>query len=516
MFIDGRTVPSGTTIETDLAIIGAGAAGITLARELRDGPYRIALIESGGLDFDAETQALYEGQSTGVTYPLDSARLRYFGGSTNHWGGWCRPLAAVDFEARSWLPHSGWPITRTDLDPYYQRAQAICQLGSTDFDDHNAWRQQGNLLPIDLPGNDVVTRYFIFSSPTRFGEVYRQDIERAPKVSTYLHSNVLEIVPNAAATTVEHLRIGTLSGNRFTIRPRLCILATGGIENPRMLLLSNSVQKAGLGNGHDVVGRYFMEHVHVPGQVAYIAISDRNLIPAHYHDVIKIGEVSLRAVLMLSDDYLRREKQLGTNMALYPMREPVADGHKSKDDRAGALEPGVLQLLRSTDLDGDPMDAKLKTGKEMIFGVSCATEEAPLPDNRVSLSPKKDALGLRQTHLNWRPVASDHRNLSRNLAAVARAFGAWGKADVRILFSRRDVWTQAEEGWGCHHMGTTRMSEDPRQGVVDADCRVHGIDNLYVAGSSVFTTGGAVNPTLTVVALAVRLADHLKSRVLNG
>jgi choline dehydrogenase-like flavoprotein len=180
------------------------------------------------------------------------------------------------------------------------------------------------------------------------------------------------------------------------------------------------------------------------------------------------------------------------------------------------LEPGVLQLLHSTDLNGDPANTGARTGKEMIFGISCATEQAPVPENRVTLSRSKDLLGLNETHLNWRPASSDHRNLSRNLAAVARAFGAWGKADVRILFNRRDVWTEAEEGWGCHHMGTTRMSDDPRKGVVDADCRVHGVDNLYVAGSSVFTTGGAVNPTLTVVALAVRLADHLKSRNLNG
>lgn len=510
MFIDGRGVPNGTIIETDLAIIGAGAAGITLARELRDSTYSIALIESGGLDFEPETQALYEGESTGVAYPLDSARLRYFGGSTNHWGGWCRPLAAVDFEARSWLPHSGWPITRADLDPYYARAQEICQLGSTDFDDHGAWHQQANLLPIDLPGDDVITRYFIFSLPTRFGEVYRRDIERAANIRTYLHSNVMEIVPNAEANAVDHLRLGTLDGNRFQIRPKLCILATGGIENARLLLLSNSVQKAGLGNGHDIVGRYFMEHVHVPGQVAYIAISDSSLIPPHYHDATKVGDVSMRAVLMLSDDYLRREKLLGTNMALYPMREPVTDHRHSMDDAAGALEPGVLQLLRSTD------GSIGSSGKEMIFGVSCATEQAPIPANRVTLSKRTDAMGLHETHLNWKPIASDHRNLSRNLAVVARAFGAWGKADVRILFSRPDVWLDAEEGWGCHHMGTTRMADDPKNGVVDANCRVHGFSNFYVAGSSVFATGGAVNPTLTVVALATRLADHLKSRSLNG
>lgn len=515
MFIDGRNVPDGTVIETDLAIIGAGAAGITIAREMRNSGLKVTLIESGGLDFEADTQALYQGENKGVDYPLDGARLRYFGGSTNHWGGWCRPLADIDFEERDWLPHSGWPITRSDLNPFYERAQDLCQLGSTDFDDHEGWRRQANLQPIPLAGEDVVTRYFIFSQPTRFGEVYRSDIRQAQNVSTYLHSNVTEIMPDATASKVDRLDVATLAGNRFTIRPKLCVLATGGIENARMLLLSNSIQRAGLGNNHDLVGRYFMEHVHVPGQVAYIAIRDHKLIPDHYHAATQIGSVSMRAVLMLSDDFLRREKLMGTNMALYPMRAPLND-RQDGDDSPDALEPGVLQLLRSADIDDDDQESAAQSSQEMIFGISCATEQAPLPDSRVTLSHQRDALGLQRTSLSWQPSSIDHHHLSRNLAAVARAFGAWGKADVRILFSREGVWQEAETGWGCHHMGTTRMSVNPKHGVVDADCKVHGLANLYVAGSSVFTTGGAVNPTLTVVALALRLSDHLKSLTLNG
>lgn len=521
MFIDGRGIPNGTILETDIAIIGAGAAGITIARELIGGAHRVALIESGGFDLDDATQALYEGESKGVDYPLDAARLRYFGGSTNHWGGWCRPLAPIDFEARPWLPHSGWPITRAILDPYYDRAQRICQLGSGAFDDAEAWRASTGWRPLDLPGDDFVTRFFLYSPPTRFGETYRSDIAGAGNITAYLNSNVTEIVPNEAATRVERLRVATLNsdgsdGRQFEIRPRLCILASGGIENARLLLLSDSVQKNGLGNGRDLVGRFFMEHVHVPGQVALIAVADPDIMPAYYNEPKPVGGASVRAILMPSDAYLRREQRLSVNIAVYPQRPAATGGdmgagESETGDMAGALESGILQLLR-------PAQDAAKTAirRPTIFGASCAAEPVPLPHNRITLSASRDALGQRRTILDWRPSPLEHRDLNRNMDAMARAFGAWGGGIVRVLFAERNDWVTEEIGWGNHHMGTTRMADDPGQGVVDANCRVHGLSNLYVAGSSVFPTGGPVNPTLTIVALGMRLADHIKSLKLAG
>ena len=245
MFIDGRKVDNGTVIETDLAIIGAGAAGITIARELAGSGISVALIESGGFDFDAATQDLYEGESVGVDYPLTSSRLRYFGGSTNHWGGWCRPLEPIDFEKRDWVPYSGWPVTREELNPFYDRARDICQIKSGAFDDPAAWQAGGTPMP--LAGSEVETRFFLYSPPTRFGQVYRSAIKQAKNITCYLNSNVMEIVPAANGTQVAHLDVGTLSGVRFTIKPKSCVLACGGIENARMLLVSNSVMKTPAG-----------------------------------------------------------------------------------------------------------------------------------------------------------------------------------------------------------------------------------------------------------------------------
>jgi choline dehydrogenase-like flavoprotein len=497
MFIDGRTVPQGTVIETDIAIIGAGAAGITLARELRDSRREITLIESGSLELEADTQALYEGQSGAVEYPLAESRLRYFGGTTNHWGGWCRPLLPFDFAGRDALKIPAWPLTRAELEPFYRRAQAICQLGAFDFDDPAPWQARMNLAPMQLPGDALVTRFFIYSPPTRFGEVYRDDVVKAANIRTYLSSNVVEIMPNAEANRIDRLKVATLAGNGFEIRPKLCILAVGGIENARLLLASNSVQTAGLGNGNDLVGRYFMEHVTAPGDVAAIAMADETRIPYYYLHTPDVDQASMRAILMPSEDYLRGTNGLSISLSLYAAHRP---GAEPKAD-AKQLEPAVVAMLRS--LGGDAE----KSG--MIYGVAYALEPMPSADNRVTLTGDRDALGLPKLRLTWRPTRTERDALTNNLGAMARAFGAWGGA-VKVLVPEGTDWVDDEIGWGNHHMGTTRMADDPKQGVVDANGRVHGIGNLLVAGSSVFPSCGPVNPTFTIVALAIRMADHVK------
>ena len=513
MFIDGRQVPDGTTIDTDLAIIGAGAAGITIARELIGSNISIALIESGGLDFEPDTQALYDGESVGVPYPLDTSRLRYFGGSTNHWGGWCRPMQPIDFEERDWVPHSGWPITYDELVPFYERANKVAQVGPFRFNDADWWSDGGKYHPLPLPGGDVVTRWFEYSPPTRFGQVYRKAIESAPNIKTYLNSNVTEIVPDETAKTIDHLKVATLTGVKFTVRPKRVILATGGIENARMLLLSNSVQKSGLGNGRDVVGRYFMEHPHI-GQPVQILITDPAFVTPYYKTYTKLGGAQIRGVFMFTDEYLRRTRRLGTVITFSEWKlirsDGVSDGRPETEEDA-ALEPDLLQLLHSTTVK--PADGPVLG---MRYASGCATEQTPNPLSRVMLSSdEKDALDLPRTKLDWRLNLEDRTNLHENLETLARAFGEWGNGTVRIMFKDKPKWDEAE-GWGNHHMGTTRMASDPRKGVVDADCKVHGIDNLYIAGSSVFTTSATINPTLTILALAMRLSDHVKQQFVEG
>lgn len=505
MLIDGRQLEDNTLLKADIAIIGAGAAGITLARELINSGKEVLLIESGGLEFEQSTQDLYEGSSTGVPYSLTNSRLRYFGGSTNHWGGWCRPLTEIDFEKRDWVEHSGWPITRADLEPFYARAVEVCQIYSMDFDKPDSWTKDGSFKPLSYLGQDVITRFFLYSPPTRFGQVYREVLEQAQNVRVLLHSNVLEILPNEALQEVEELKVATLSGRHFKVQAKRYVLATGGIENARMLLASNSRQKTGLGNGQDLVGRFFMEHPHLP-LAGGILLCNPEKIPGYYHGYNLIKNVNMRAALSMSDQYLRDNQQMNTVFTFSPWHKVPSYGEPLGDDwpkTANVLVPAMLKLMEDTQGRNSGPDGG------MYYAIGCGAEQEPNPDSRVTLSTEKDALGMPRTQLAWRLSQQDRRSLRRNLEALGQAFGASGEGRVMTNFPVADTWE--ESLGGNHHMGTTRMADSPNKGVVDANCQVFGINNLYIAGSSVFTTCGTVNPTLTIVALALRLADRLRS-----
>ncbi len=267
-FSDARSLPPGTVLTPDLAIIGGGPAGISLALALAGAKFRVLLLESGGMDFDAATQKLYDGAEAGVPYiPLDATRLRYLGGSTNHWGGWCRPLDPDDFEKRPWVAHSGWPFARKELEPYFPRAQELVEAGPFLYD---ALAQSAPALGpmVKLGAGGVYTSFFQFSQwagnpqhlPTHFGERYAAALKRIGNLKVLLNANVTGLRLSADATQLDHLDLATLSGNRFTVKPRHTVMAAGAIETARLLLASNDVMKTGVGNQHDLVGRFFADH----------------------------------------------------------------------------------------------------------------------------------------------------------------------------------------------------------------------------------------------------------------
>jgi choline dehydrogenase-like flavoprotein len=241
VFLDFRTVDDNALFEADLCIIGAGAAGITIARELAGSHIQVCLVEAGGLEFEPDVQDVYAGANIGHPYfDLDVARLRFFGGTTNHWTGQCAPLQPIDFRSRSWVAHSGWPITRQDLDPFYRRAQSICQLGPFAYG-AEVWSQIG-VEPHAFDPDEVELCFWQRSPPTNFGEAYRTDLERAANVRVLLHGNVTNIATDSSAAVVQHLDVRTLDGKNGRIRAKIYVLACGGIENARLLLLSDSVE----------------------------------------------------------------------------------------------------------------------------------------------------------------------------------------------------------------------------------------------------------------------------------
>jgi choline dehydrogenase-like flavoprotein len=542
LFIDGRSVPDRKVIHTDICIVGAGPAGITLSREFAGQPFRVCLLESGNLEFDAGAAALADGENVGLPYwPLRFARLRYFGGTSNHWGGWSTTLDEIDFETRDWVPNSGWPFGKAHLDPYYERAQSICRLGPARYDaefwrDPAFWPDGRDRPALPLRADRVVTRIFQIRA-LRFGEAYRDALAQASNIDVYLNANVVEIQTTKDARTVIRVAVVCLQGPRFFVAARMFILAVGGIETARLLLLSNGVQPAGLGNQHDLVGRFFMEHPYLesgfflPSQLAGVG-------DLYKRGATVNGGPYIVGVLKVSPELQRREKLL--NHCFVFMRK--VDDELERNEGVESLRHLGRALRRGqqptefwkhlgnvlADID-DAARAVYRTVIERkplaqtVFTFLAQFEQVPNPDSRVTLSAERDALGAPRVRLDWRLTPADKRSVRRAQEILGEEMGRMGLARVRVALDDDDTswstppkdsapWTGPRGGF--HHMGTTRMHADPRKGVVDRDCRVHGMSNLFIASSSVFPTGGFSNPTLTIIALALRLADHLK-RVLK-
>ena len=511
MFVDADEIPEGTVLEADICIVGGGAAGITFAREFIATPFRVCLLESGGFEYNEEIQRLYQGENVGRHfYELDLSRHRYFGGSTNEWAGFCRPLKAIDFEQRPYLPHSGWPFGLEELEPFYRRAQDVCQLGPYGYDSGVFEARTGKtVLPFD-PAR-IVTEVVQRSPPTRFGGVYRDDLKTASNVLVYLHANAIDIETGNTPAAVTRLRAATLGGKRIWIAAKRFILAAGGIENARLLLVSNRQQTSGLGNQADQVGRFFMEHpMPVVGQ---LRPADERW-PAYCAELYEQKQMPVSGVLSLAGPLQEQEQILHCVVGLEAIQRGtegwIALRRVVKRQRAG--RSGVLSDLRAaiSDIKGVTEGAYQKTvhGQVAIslFDVQCFSEQAPNPDSRVTLGAKRDALGLPQPKLDLRLSDIDKRTISRTLQIFMQELSKTRLGRIEADF--RDWPSQFVTG--NHQMGTTRMSVDAQRGVVDANCRVHGIANLYVAGSSVFPTSGSANPTLTIVALTLRLADQIK------
>ncbi|HSG11761.1 MAG TPA: GMC family oxidoreductase [Gammaproteobacteria bacterium] len=504
MFTDARTLPDRHLVETDLAIIGGGVAGITLARAMAGSRTRVCLVEAGGLEYDAAGQALYEGENTGLDYSPVATRLRYFGGSSNHWGGYCRPLDPIDFERRDWIPHSGWPFGFEELAPWYEQASRLVEIEPGRFADAGYWSAATGETVTAPPGGRLCLQFVHFSPPTRFGKRYRDDLEKAPNIQVLLNASVTRIAATPDAGRIRELELNTLAGHGQLLRARTYVLATGGLENARLLLLSRDIVKAGLGNQHDQVGRYFMEHPHLSG-FAEIVVADLSRLPRILRERVTVSGRTAQAAYNPAPDYLRTQRLLNATFMMAVAHSYHGPAPGTEDDRARNHRDMLLAARRF--LTDDPAPGHAQPGVWLGVGGSC--EQSPNPDSRVTLSEQRDALGVERLKLDWRLTGQDRQSFYTHLRSLALAFGASDIGRLREAVADQSLWPQPVSG-GSHHMGTTRMSDNPLSGVVDRNCRVHGIDNLYVAGSSVFPTSGSANPTLTLIALALRLADHLK------
>jgi choline dehydrogenase-like flavoprotein len=507
MLVDARSLTNQSQIDTDVCIVGAGPTGISLARELNGQSLRVCVVEAGGTRPDEAAQALSQLSFDGSDLMPDaSERRRQFGGNAHLWRVGRRPLNSlvrhlpldeVDFEARPWVPHSGWPLARSDLDPYYARAHVTAGLGAYAYD----LPDRPELLALD--DGDVRTSVEWFGTGRPFTRDALGEFRGSRELTVLLHASAGSLQEAHDGGRIERLRIDCVNGKQHAVTARTFVLAAGGIENPRLLLLSNDRSPAGIGNEHDVVGRYFMDHLHVRG---ILVPKDRALFAtAGLYDVRALPDGRVMGCkLNVTPAVMERERLLNSALkidAQMPSRPLPA--------YAGTYAQLVRKhrQLRPSQFGWSELPAPARRFSQ--FATHLQIELAPVPSNRVTLSAERDRLGrpLPSVHWTWDDVSR------RTAGAAARILAAsLDRAGLGLLEMPAEEPPPLPNALGInHHLGATRMHVDPKRGVVDANCKVHGVSNLYIAGSSVFPTGGYANPTLTIIALSIRLADHIRA-----
>lgn len=465
----------------DVVVIGAGAAGITIARELGNAGLKVALTEAGGLSYSEESQSVYEGSVEGHTYDLRETRLRYLGGTTNHWSGWCRPMDEQNFEPNADVVLPPWPIKRSTLDTYLSPA-----LDILDIDPDVEWQPQsrsGHAFDTRLNDYDLEEVLWHWSEPTRFKDKYYDELATHGNIRVLLHYSLIDLESEPDGTITGAVFRDTVRGEDASVPAEVYVLATGGIENARLLLYFNQKNGTQYGDVSGLLGKRFMEHPHI--RVGDFVVID----PTYPHISDARGEMRF---FKPSWRYQKQEGILSAAIRMYPHREEDA-------------QQRIRDLARLTRLpDSDTWRAGI------IYTVS---EQFPTPENKVTLSDTaRDSLDIPRSELHWHMTPLDYKTVRRTVRRFADFL-----MEIDMGRCRFDEWIFDEEreitpGYGKHHMGTTAMADNERDGVVNPDSLLFGTKNFYVAGSSVFPTGGYANPTLTIVQLSLRLADHIKER----
>ena len=537
MIIQSGELNNGDTLEADICVVGGGPAGITFAREFINTNHNVIMLESGDLKPDSEHQLLKKSENFSFkSFDLDKARCRAFGGTSHLWhielneygkqGVRLRPLDAIDFEKRDWIPNSGWPIEKSDLDPYYKKAQKVFNIGPYRYD-AEYWIKGQETEQVLLNKGNIQTTVFQFAEKDIFYSGNKSDIEKSDHIQIYLNATVLKLNVNEYANSVEDLEVSTSNGKMFTVSANYYLLANGGLEIPRLMLLSNDIMHSGVGNQNDLVGRFFMEHFHLKGAVFY----PKDLRIFNQQDFYKIhqnGNSSIMGKLALRENVIREEKLLNVTASLHHL--PMAKLYKAEKGVRKVLNkvrkrtfdqefvdgfktvlknPGILSYVALRKLlNGDKNEWYDTNYKYHGFLLRLMCEQLPDPESRVTLGSSRDRFGQNKIKLDWNVTSSNIKDIRRFLEILGRELHRCNLGKLDIRFEGDKIPNDLHGGY--HHMGTTRMDSNPQKGVVNEHCRVHGLNNLFVASSSVFPTVGYANPTLTIAALSLRVADRVK------
>jgi choline dehydrogenase-like flavoprotein len=538
----------GAVVRANICIVGGGPAGITLALELARIGKSVVLLESGDYTSNDDAQALNAGEVADETLhsPPDKYRQRVLGGGTSIWGGRCVPFDPIDFETRPWIGHSGWPIGYDDVQPHYAAANALCEAGEYEYDARLA--TPGGMRPLlrgFAPRHFDVNGIERFSCPTNFGQRYQARLRSAATVRVLLRATVTRLRTSLDGTRIVNADVRNCRDIGFSVVADQFVLAMGGIETPRLLLTSDDVHSAGIGNANDLVGRYYM--CHVAGTIGSLQVNGPSDTVWHGYDVAADGTYCRRRIS------LRPEVQAseGLGNAVFRLHHPrIADpGH-----RTGALSaiflaqkfisyeyakrlvsdspPTATTWLRhGLNAVSDPFStarflghwlrdrtlAERKFPSIIIrprtnrFSLDFHAEQVPNPDSRIGLGKGVDRFGNRHVRVDWHYSRQDVETVAKSFELLGDDLAEQSVGRLTLAPDEADIETvvRRDGAYGGHHIGTARMGATERSGVVDRDGKLFGVNNLYVAGSATFPTSSQANPTLTIVAMALRLANRL-------
>jgi choline dehydrogenase-like flavoprotein len=498
----------------DICVIGTGAAGLTLASVLLQSGVSVIMLESGGFDSDRDANRLnvVETDRWLLFQGAQRGRRRGLGGSTACWGGQLLPLEPIDFAPRAWVDHSGWPITAEDLAPYYRLALQFAGADERNFDS-----DVSRLLGRQSPFDPRVFSYFFskWSPHPRFRDLLAEDLRQSTDVRVFLHATVTRIELDNGGDRVREVRASNAAQEEFVFTAETIVLCTGGIETPRLLLANRHQAPRGIGNGHDLVGRFFQDHPNV--RVGTV----RSAEPQRMHELFSpatVDGLDVTPQLSLAPEVQEKDGLLNASAHVwfrYPRTLLQRLSLLNLVRRIGAEPNAARNLVDAGLLLSGPTIRMLRQGarlgEEARFTITVIVEQEPSPESRITLASRTDRFGVPRAKVRWQLTDKTWGTVVRVSRALESQFRQVGLGTLDIfphIATDRTYWNVFPHD-ANHHMGGTRMASSPDAGVVDENCRVFGVENLFVASSSVFPTGGHSNCTLTIMALALRLAEHL-------
>ena len=494
----------------DIVIAGAGAAGILLAVEFSKRKKRVLLLECGHFTEDQQRQDLNTVVQTGkVVSNAIWGRKRAIGGTTIAWGGQSLPFSRIDFAKRDWVTHGGWPLSYEDLEPYYHLANRFMRIDESDYEE-DIFR----LLKLKRAGfNETLIRHHFskWAPQPNFRIIYNDYLS---KHVTLVYNAVLTKLHLGDQGRITSVTVNNFNGKSFSVDTPELILATGGIETNRILLNQDEFFPGGIGNHSGWLGKCFMEHPCVA--VGEVRTNRPWMLQAGFNThIAKRRKYSVR--LSLAESCQRQKKLLNGSASLQCTYENDQDPYQEIRKFIKSRRFQSLKVISRDAVKSYAMTAWALLSKGFVYKhkanirLLMMMEQEPDPGSYISLCDTKDVHGLRQACIHWKITHKTWDTVVHLANTIAQEIERLGLGKVVLYDHINETVSDWESHLNdvCHHMGGTRMSTSPANGVVNTELQVWGHENLYVCSASVFPTSSHSNPTLTLLALAQRLVDKL-------